>query len=224
MSHYMTALAMKQTGLKPATKIVLYWLADHHNGETNECFPSHKRLAELCEMTDRSIRTHLEELQSAGLIQIIERKRDNGSQTSNSYNLLLTEADTPRKNFPTLMENIATQPRKNLPTHNLVSNNLGNRTNYMFNNFEEIWIIYPKKQGKGAARKSYERSLTKINPNILFDRIKEYVEAIKGKDIKYIPMLSTWLNQERWDDDVPKSENIDANFRSMVNDLARVQR
>ena len=34
MSHYMTALAMKQKGLKPATKIVLYWIADHHNGET----------------------------------------------------------------------------------------------------------------------------------------------------------------------------------------------
>jgi hypothetical protein len=40
MSHYMTALAMKQRGLKPAAKIVLYWLADHHNGETGRCFPS----------------------------------------------------------------------------------------------------------------------------------------------------------------------------------------
>ena len=91
MSHYMTALAMKQVGLKPATKIVLYWLSDHHNSETGECFPSHKRLAELCEMTDRSVRNHLEELQNLGLIKIVERKRDNGSQTSNSYELHLVD-------------------------------------------------------------------------------------------------------------------------------------
>ena len=43
MSHYMTALAMKQKGLKPAAKVVLYWIADHHNGETGQCNPSIKR-------------------------------------------------------------------------------------------------------------------------------------------------------------------------------------
>lgn len=126
MSHYMTALAMKQVGLKPATKIVLYWLSDHHNSETGECFPSHKRLAELCEMTDRSVRNHLEELQNLGLIKIVERKRDNGSQTSNSYLLQLMDTygdNHPRKNIPTPLENISDHPRKNIPTLNLGNNN-----------------------------------------------------------------------------------------------------
>ena len=36
----MTALAMKQQGLRPATKVVLYWIADHHNSETGDCFPA----------------------------------------------------------------------------------------------------------------------------------------------------------------------------------------
>ena len=44
MSHYWTALAMKQKGLQPSTKIVLYWLADHHNGVSGLCIPSQKRL------------------------------------------------------------------------------------------------------------------------------------------------------------------------------------
>ena len=35
----MTALAMKQQGLRPATKVVLYWIADH-NSETGDCFPA----------------------------------------------------------------------------------------------------------------------------------------------------------------------------------------
>ena len=55
MSHYMTALAMQQKGLKPATKIVLYWIADHHNSETGACFPSLSTLADECEMSKRAV-------------------------------------------------------------------------------------------------------------------------------------------------------------------------
>ena len=63
MSHYMTALAMKQQGLRPATKVVLYWIADHHNSETGDCFPSINRLAVLCEMSRRSVETHITALE-----------------------------------------------------------------------------------------------------------------------------------------------------------------
>jgi DNA-binding MarR family transcriptional regulator len=98
MSHYMTALAMKQTGLKPAAKIVLYWLADHYNGETGLCFPSLKKLADECEMDKSTIVRHLKALEEAGLIQRQARTRANGSQTSTSYLLHLTpvaERDSP---------------------------------------------------------------------------------------------------------------------------------
>jgi DNA-binding transcriptional ArsR family regulator len=126
MSHYMTALAMKQVGLKPAAKIVLYWLADHYNQSTGECFPSHKRLAELCEMTDRSVRLHLDQLAEAGLIEVVKRTRDNGSQTSNSYHLKMRTDDDGRKIFPTPQENISTPPVQIFPTLNPVNNNLVN--------------------------------------------------------------------------------------------------
>ncbi len=126
MSHYMTALAMKQAGLKPAAKIVLYWLADHYNQSTGECFPSHKRLAELCEMTDRSVRLHLDQLAEAGLIAVVNRTRDNGSQTSNSYHLKMRMEDDGRKIFPTPPENISTPPVQIFPTLNPVNNNLVN--------------------------------------------------------------------------------------------------
>jgi len=91
MSHYMTALAMKQTGLKPATKIVLYWLADHHNGETGKCFPSINRLAELSEMSRRAVEGHLDILEKLGLITRVQQYRDTGGKTANSYVLGLSE-------------------------------------------------------------------------------------------------------------------------------------
>ena len=83
---------MKQKNLKPSTKIVLYWLADHHNGETGLCFPSHRRLADCCEMTRQSIINQLKILEDKGLIVIEPRYRENGSFTSNMYRLVLIDA------------------------------------------------------------------------------------------------------------------------------------
>lgn len=122
MSHYMTALAMKQAGLKPATKIVLYWLADHHNGETGRCFPSLSRLAQLCEMSKRSVQNHLAELEKLGFVKIQENTR-NGMQTSNEYQLLLEGV----QNLLGGGADFATGGVQNLPPINLGSNNLGNK-------------------------------------------------------------------------------------------------
>lgn len=94
MSHYMTALAMKQVGLKPAAKIVLYWIADHHNGETGQCNPSINRLAMCCEMSRRSVEGHISDLQDAGLIVVHSMYRDQGGKAANSYTLCLTGDDT----------------------------------------------------------------------------------------------------------------------------------
>ena len=127
MSHYMTALAMKQTGLKPATKIVLYWLADHHNGETGKCFPSINRLAELSEMSRRAVEGHLDTLEKLGLITRVQQYRDTGGKTTNSYILGLTGtlSDTDdAQNLRMVCEKSAHGDTQNLRMNNLVSNNL----------------------------------------------------------------------------------------------------
>lgn len=120
MSHYMTALAMRQQGLKPAAKIVLYWLADHHNGETGDCFPSLNLLARECEMSRPTVVKHLGELEKAGLISRSRRERSNGSQTSTAYILNLT----PVKNLNSPCKETLQPPVKNLNPHNLGNNNL----------------------------------------------------------------------------------------------------
>ena len=126
MSHYMTALAMKQTGLKPAAKIVLYWLADHHNGETGACFPSLKTLEAECEMNRSTIVRHLTALEEAGLISRIRRTRDNGSQTSTTY--LLKLAPVAERNGPcckTQQEPVAKRDPHNLGSYNPVNEPIG---------------------------------------------------------------------------------------------------
>lgn len=71
--------------------------------------------------------------------------------------------------------------------------------------FTEFWSAYPKKTGKGAAYKSWE----KIDPSI--ELIKKIMFAVKEQSIseqwlksngQYIPNPATWLNQERWEDEL----------------------
>ena len=196
MSHYWTALAMKQTGLQPSTKIVLYWLADHHNGVSGLCIPSQKRLADVCEMSDRSIRKHLTVLEDMGLIEIIERKRPNGSQTSNQYRLLFGG-----KNDPTPAENISTLPRKEIPPHNLGTINQGILTyKEKIDLFNYYWNQYPRQAKRKEAERAFIQALQKIAEKELREIFEIQVFAYKKTDVQYIPYLHNWLNDERWTD------------------------
>lgn len=68
MSHQATRWALRQRGLKPATKIVLFYLCDHHNDEKG-CFPSQELLASECEMSRSTLNLHLAKLEGLGLIR-----------------------------------------------------------------------------------------------------------------------------------------------------------
>lgn len=70
--------------------------------------------------------------------------------------------------------------------------------------FEQFWSAYPKKVGKGDARKKF----LKLKPNQkLFDQILSAVEAAKKTEQwtknngQFVPNPATWLNQSRWEDD-----------------------
>lgn len=73
------------------------------------------------------------------------------------------------------------------------------------NGFEIFYKEYPRKVGK---RKSKE-TFNKINPNQqLLDKMLKSIEHVKKSDDwqkengKYIPHPATWLNQERWEDEI----------------------
>lgn len=70
--------------------------------------------------------------------------------------------------------------------------------------FEEFWKLYPRKTNKSFAKKVFE----KLNVNDeLFTKIVKAIDqqnktVWKDKDQQYIPHPSTWLNGERWEDEV----------------------
>lgn len=78
MSHDATNWAIKQRGIKPALKVVLWNLCDRYHPD-NGCFPSQETLANDCEVPRSTLNTYLDQLEGAGLILRIQRRKA-GSQ------------------------------------------------------------------------------------------------------------------------------------------------
>ncbi len=72
MSHEATNWAIKQRGLKPTTKIVLWHLCDRFNPDYG-CFPSQDRLAHDCEISRSTLNDHLGQLEALGLLRRVPR-------------------------------------------------------------------------------------------------------------------------------------------------------
>lgn len=73
--------------------------------------------------------------------------------------------------------------------------------------FETIWKLYPRNQGKTKALEHYKKARTrKDNPATyeeVLNGVKSYNEYIKheGTEQRFIKHGSTWFNQECWCDD-----------------------
>lgn len=126
MSHEATNWAIKQRGLKPATKILLWHLADCHNPE-HGCFPSQSYLAEQCEMTDRTVREHLVKLETLGLIERLKVPCSHGYDRT-YYVLNFDVVNNPQEKTSTGKtaheppEKSSGTHRKNLPTNPVIDN------------------------------------------------------------------------------------------------------
>jgi len=66
--------------------------------------------------------------------------------------------------------------------------------------FDQFWDLYPRKVGKGAARKAYATAIKKHPPDQILTDLKRLLPTLTVKP-DFIPHASTWLNGERWDDE-----------------------
>ena len=71
--------------------------------------------------------------------------------------------------------------------------------------FDIFYQAYPKKRGKAVAQKAWSK--IKLTPDLYLKIINALNIQKKSHDWKksngqYIPYPSTWLNQQRWDDEV----------------------
>ena len=99
MSHAATNWAIQQRGLKPATKIVLWFLCDRHNPDFG-CFPTQARLAEDVEMSISALNEHLATLEELRLIHRIRTQNPHTHRRQPTRYILGFEAGSPQEPLP----------------------------------------------------------------------------------------------------------------------------
>lgn len=100
MSHknfFMISNEIFDLGLKPRDFIVYCCLLKHRDYEKQTCFPSRSTIAKECCIDKKTVDAAIKKLSELGFVQKINRKRMNGSHTSNLYmvNNLLETAEKP---------------------------------------------------------------------------------------------------------------------------------
>jgi hypothetical protein len=90
MSFAAMRWAMQRTVSTPGAKMLLVALADHAEKD-GACTVSQAALAAASCQSVRSVQIHLDALEAAGLVQVLDQYRQNKSQKSNRYRLLLSE-------------------------------------------------------------------------------------------------------------------------------------
>lgn len=96
MSYKATNWAVQVRGIKPATKVVLWHLADRHNKDTGRCDPSQELLAFDCEISRSTLNVHLKILEDAGLIKRIQRVNSATKRMDSTAYILNFEVTEPQ--------------------------------------------------------------------------------------------------------------------------------
>lgn len=79
--------AQKRLGLNPTQLAVLIHLADFWWDAARRPYPSKKTLAERLNLGERQVQRYIAELETAGLVQRIERRAAHRGKLSNQYDL-----------------------------------------------------------------------------------------------------------------------------------------
>lgn len=200
--------------------VVLLALADRAHDDGRDAYPAQKWIAERARCSTRTVRRCLNSLESRGLIS-----RGDQSHVSHirsdlrpvvwNLNLSVKKAPadttmsartdcppghlrsndrTPRAERPdtVVLQTVLNHPEPSLDIP-------GPKT--LDENFDEWWPVYPKKEGKLAARKAYKAALKHTTAEILLAGARGYAKSKADADKRYVKNPATWLNGGHWADE-----------------------
>lgn len=79
--------------------------------------------------------------------------------------------------------------------------------------FEDWWKLYPRKQGKRKALNEWRRATKRVSRDELNSKTQRFADFHnrEGTDKQFIPLPTTWLNRDGWDDElIPRAQGAGA--------------
>ncbi|MEW0167402.1 helix-turn-helix domain-containing protein [Escherichia coli] len=220
MSMNLMAKAMNIKVGNPLRKLVLIKLADNAN-DNGECWPSYQHVADQCEVSRSTVKSHIRALEEMGLLKREFRRKGELNQ-SNVFYLTLDNAqqikpesggagDAHRtyhsfepvnepKNI--MFEHVRTECEKTPDRHEETDKA-----------FEEIfWCAGMRKAGKKNAASAFRtqfrewRKTTRGTASEFATMLAEDIACRNGKQFGFDRLLpSSYLNGQRWNDEKPET-------------------
>ena len=68
--------------------------------------------------------------------------------------------------------------------------------------FDSFWSKYPRKDAKPTAKKAFTKAARQVGAAAIMMGLETQLPTMSAKERQFIPLPATWLNQERWADEV----------------------
>lgn len=192
-----------KTNLPTTEKMVLLVIADHASDDGTNAWPSQATIAAKCSISVRTVQRSVNTLVRHGYIRL--EKRAGGSvdcrddRRPNRYTIVLSR-----------LRGDKLPPRNSVANEVTLTPDTGRQSRHMnhtkqpsieLSQFNEFWEIYPLKKAKGKALEAYEKALKKATHADIIKGVKKYSKD-PHRDPKFTAYPATWLNQERWLDEI----------------------
>jgi hypothetical protein len=199
---------------------VLYGLLDDYAGPEGRAFPSRAKIADSLGCSTDTVDRAVRELETRGWLHREVRRRDDRTYDSTLYSLLAGPVETvvePVDNpvgggrmgaatGRTGAEGVAApvrtegEPREGTTPRTPPKGGKRARPEVADDDpdWSRFWSLYPRKEGKGAARRAWLTAVAKERPDVIIAAVRRFAGTVR--DLRYCPHPSTWLNGERWAD------------------------
>jgi len=179
----------KHSRAKGTARLVLLAIADHCN-TAGVAWPSLTRLASYVNVDRRNVIMAVNRLIEMGEL---ERIKTGKTGVATTYKVVLTSDASVTSDGIVTSDATVTQlvtEASPQPSLNRQESLLGE------SDFDAFWKAYPKKVGKGAAVKAYDKALKGTPHDIIMEGLERY-----DPDPDYICNPATWLDEMRYFDE-----------------------
>lgn len=163
-------------------------------------------LVAICKENETAIKSTLNELKDFGYLNVT-KLMPNESKTGRIEYLYDIYEEPQTRDKKQEVENLGLE-NLHVGNHTQINTKEINTNNNIYIvQFEKFYEAYPKKQSK----KDTEKWFIKHKPsedqfNLMMNKLEEFKKCKQWQNKQYIPMPTTWLNQERWNDEIDDSQ------------------
>jgi len=182
---------------------LVYARLSQYAGRDGRAFPKQETLSEQLGLSQRQTKRYVSELVKHSLIN--SEKQGLGKPSIYTFNhhewMCVTRHNLGDTYDPKKVTDMS-PPIKRVKEENQI--------NIYKKDFERLYAVYPRKEKKAPAEKAFIKlSKAKKLPDtdVLIAAIKKRLELDwKDKEKQFIPLPSSWLNGERWNDELEEPQ------------------